>query len=259
MTGNLQGTRVLITREERQAQELENLVSHYGGTPVVAPLLTISCKRDGNQQKIIQQRSSYSWIFFTSANGVHCFYQLLQEQRHSGISLSNCFIGAVGSKTATTLEDYGFTADFIPTTYNADTMAKEFFARFSAPGPVLLVRGSMSRSVLPEALAKSKVPYETIDVYDTLFNYEIKDRINELTRDKAYDVMTFTSPSTVKAFMEMVETTFTRNTLNIPAACVGTTTEQTAKFAGFTNTITPDVFTIEHMIATISDYITRKG
>lgn len=258
MTGQLHDTRILITREKRQAKHLADLVTQYGGIPVVAPLLTISCKRDNTQQNILNHLPGNQWIFFTSANGVHCFFTLLKEQGLSMTSLSTCYLGAVGSKTAVTLKDYGYAADFIPSTYNADMMAEEFLSRFSTEGPVLLVKGSMSRSVLSDELAKNMIPYETIEVYETLFNDAMKVRINELIRDKAFDMITFTSPSTVEAFMEM-KTDSIHTIQSMPVACIGTTTEKEAQSVGFTNTFTPDSFTINRMIAKIIDYISKKG
>lgn len=258
MTGQLHGTRVLVTREKRQAKKLADLVTRYGGKPVVAPLLSLSCKRDDTQQDILHHLSNYKWIFFTSANGVHCFFQLLQEHGLPVTALSSCYLAVVGSKTAAVLKAYGYTADFIPTTYNADVMAEEFLFYSSTADPILLVRGSMSRTVLPEELAKNRIPYETIEVYETLFNYDMKVRINELIRNKAFDMITFTSPSTVKAFIEM-NTNSIHSIKNIPVACIGTTTEQTVQSAGFTKTIVPDIFTIDRMVAKINDYIARKG
>lgn len=260
MTGQLNGARILITREKRQAEKLANLVACHGGDPVVAPLLTISSKRGDKQQEIVQHLSSYPWIFFTSVNGVHCFFRILQEYGLPVSMLSACQLAVVGSKTAAALGVYEYTADFIPSTYNADVMAEEFLDRFPTTGPILLVRGSMSRSVLPEELTKNEIPYETIEVYETLFNYDMKVRVNELIRDKAFDIMTFTSPSTVQAFVAMMEPNFIQIIQNIPIACIGTTTEQIVRSVGFSNTtITPDVFTIEQMVSKMNDYIAKKG
>src|SRR5699024_2740287 len=129
-----------ITRERKQAQKLVDLVEHNGGFPVVVPLLTISCKRENKQKKIVHDLLDYQWIFFTSTNGVHCFFQILQEYGLTRTALSNHYLGAVGSKTAASLESYGCTPDFVPTTFNANVMAKEFLPRYPTAGPILLIR-----------------------------------------------------------------------------------------------------------------------
>ena len=251
MISRLNGTRILITREKRQAQSLADLVEQYGGSPIVAPLIAVSCKNEKKQQKIVNHLSDYEWIFFTSANGVHCFFRNLQAQGFSKMGLSTLQFGAVGSKTEDALKTYGYSADFVPSTYNADVMAEEFLADFSGQAPILLIRGSMSRSTLPEEFAKNRVSYETLEVYETLFNYDIRFRLNRLIREKALDMLTFTSPSTVNAFLEMVDTDLMQTIQYIPVACIGTTTEQPIRSAGFVNVMVPEVFTMEYMIAEI--------
>lgn len=254
---SLNGTRILITREKKQAQKLVDIVNQHNGEPVVAPLLSISCKHEAGHRAILQQLNKYQWILFTSANGVHAFFQILQENNMQKKALFSNKLAVVGHKTAAVLKEYGYIADFIPTTYNAEVMAEEFLAGYTSVARILLVRGNRSRPTLPEQLTKHHVPYDTIEVYETLINYSIRDWLNQLIRERGFDVITFTSPSTVQAFMEMTKDT--EEILNhIPVACIGTTTEKKAKEAGFTNTIIPDVFTIDRMIEKISDYILNE-
>ncbi|MEN1968315.1 uroporphyrinogen-III synthase [Lentibacillus sp. N15] len=253
MEASLHGARILITREEKQAGKLVDIVIQHGGEPVVAPLLSLSCKRKAAHHVIWNQLSAYRWIFFTSANGVDCFFQLMDENIRTDMGLS-AKLAVVGHKTAAVLQKYGYTADFIPSIYNADRMAEEFLARYSSVDPVLLVRGNRSRTVLPEQLAAHQISFDTIEVYETGFNLAVKDRLNQLIETNAFDFITFTSPSTVGAFIEMHTGTID-SIKHIPVACIGTTTEQAAKSAGFTNTITPEVFTVEEMIKITCDYI----
>src|SRR5699024_9561022 len=122
---SLQNKKILITREKHAAEKFAELITAFEGVPIQTPLLQINC------------------IFITSKNGVDCFFQ-------QGISIANCRIAAVGPKTTQAIEAYGYHVEFIPTVYNAETMAQEFLEIYEDSGAVLFVRGNLSRGVLLE-------------------------------------------------------------------------------------------------------------
>src|SRR5690625_7686678 len=67
----------------------------------------------------------FNWIFFTSANGVDCFLNQLEDTHF----LETINIAVVGHKTENALKKYGVTADFTPTVYNAVAMSEEFLKK----------------------------------------------------------------------------------------------------------------------------------
>lgn len=254
MRGPLQNKQILITREQKQAKTFSEKVLRQGGKPVEVPLLTITCKDRLVDRPIFQSLTAYQWIFFTSANGVDCFFQLLHKHHISPVILKDVNIAVVGHKTEDALKGHGLTADFIPTIYNAEHMAHEFLHHFPVEGSFLLVRGNRSRTVLPERFSKIGVDFTTIEVYETNFNYKMADRLNEVLKKKWYDFITFTSPSVVDAFTEMAETEYEKT-----CVCIGTTTETHARQLGFTTILTPKEFTIDGMITNMCDHIATKG
>ncbi|GGB28108.1 uroporphyrinogen-III synthase [Virgibacillus dakarensis] len=258
MPFSLHGKRILITREKNQAKELSEKVSQFGGQPIEAPLLKITCKKEAGHMEMLENLPMYRWIFFTSANGVRCFFQIMSENNVSYNLLEKTKLAVVGHKTEDALKKYGYAAEFIPSTYNAAVMAEEILTRFPSISPVLLIRGNRSRQVLPEQLAENNISFDIIEVYETIFNQTIKDRLNELISNHQFDMITFTSPSTVEAFIEMNEA-HKEEVKKVPCACIGTTTEQKAKWYGFTNTIVPEQFTIEGMVEKMCTYISQKG
>lgn len=73
------------------------------------------------------------------------------------------------------------------------------------------------------------------------------------------DYLTFTSPSAVDAFLEMgIEAKHIEKLKDLPCVCIGTTTESRAIENGFNQTMSPNYFTIEGIVNTISHYIKRK-
>ncbi|SFA68825.1 uroporphyrinogen-III synthase [Lentibacillus halodurans] len=256
MVYTLDGKRILITREESQAKEFSRQVSQHGGIPVEVPLLNIFCKCNKDNIWMIQNLERYQWIFFTSANGVHCFFQLLNEYSMHPL-LSKSKFAVVGRKTAHVLEKFGYRAEFIPTTYSAEAMTKEFFTMYSSmEEPVLLVQGNWSRNILPDWFQEQGICFQALEVYETSYHFTVSGQLNQLLSQNHIDVVTFTSPSSVDAFMEMKEVWCHHD---LPIACIGTTTEQRASAYGLTNLIVPDEFTIEGMLARIGEYFERKG
>lgn len=249
MTINLNGKTILITREASAAQHFAQKIQTYGGYPIVMPLLEIRCRHNISQQLKKVALSQFEWVFFTSVNGVGCFFK-------KGFDVSHCRIAAVGPKTAKAIKDFGYEVDFMPTIYDAKTMAKEFFEQYAKSGRALFVRGNLASSVLIEAFTKASRPYECIEVYETIVNSKQEAQLRTVLIEETIDFLTFTSPSTIDAFIQVTkgEQAFKQ----LRAVCIGTTTAAYAKEVGFTETIVPDNFTIEGMIKAMDQVIKRS-
>lgn len=249
----LQGRRILVTREKTQAQSLSREIALRGGVPIEVPLLKISCQYFKGDYPIWNRLETYEWLFFTSANGVHCFFKQLKDKNLPLHTLDHSLIAAVGHKTENALKEYGYQADFIPTVYDADTLAREFFHKFpDVVGPFLLIRGNKSLELLPTVFRMKNIAFDSIVTYETSANIDIKDTLITTLQKYNIDIISFTSPSAIDVFVELGGLQFVN--INGPIACIGTTTEKRALEVGFTNTIVPKEFTIEGMIAAIETY-----
>lgn len=249
MSSTLKGKKILITREQHQAHTLADLISQRGGIPITVPLIKVNCLYE---EQINLKERCYEWIFFTSVNGVRCFF----EQMDQVDGLAHCRIAAVGSKTAEMIEDYGVKVDFIPSIYNAHTMVTEFLECFPDADHFLLVRGTLSRSILPEAFQQRNLQVHSVVVYETVPNYEVKPLLSNTLEHESIDILTFTSPSTVHTFTSLLEgTPLISDVQQLPAVSIGTTTEQAVKEQGFSTLVTPTTFTIEAMIEELEKYL----
>ncbi|WP_419892751.1 uroporphyrinogen-III synthase [Oceanobacillus kimchii] len=249
MSHSLRGKSVLITREEQQAEVFAKQIESFGGKPMVVPLLSIQYKSDVNSP-IWMQLKKYRWIFFTSSNGVHGFFHYLH---HLGIKFpSDIKVGIVGSKTKLALNEYGLKPDFIPSIFDAETMAKEFIENDHREQPILIVRGNLSREIIPNEFSYHNISFDTIDVYETTYRYEAKHELEKTIKN--VDFVTLTSPSTVMALMELVE--------DIPSSCdyicIGTTTEAKAEKLKLPNRHVPSEFTTDAMIEVMIDLVEER-
>lgn len=249
---SLENKVILVTREAQAAEQFANAILTYGGRPIIAPLLQIDCIPYDRQQHLSILHRPYDWVFFTSKNGVDCFMKQEKYQE----KLQHSRIAAVGPKTAQALQHYQLNVDFIPSTYNAEVMAAEFLSTYADEGPVLFVRGKIASNVLLNAFTKANRAYDCVEVYDTVINEAAKPMLQTSSMEKI-DFITFTSPSTVNAFVQLIDEVHPYK--EIPVVCIGTTTEKQAKEQGFLHTIVPDHFTIEGMMEAMDRVINRKG
>src|SRR5699024_5906048 len=157
---SLNNQNVLVTRAKEQATVFADKIHQFGGNAWIADVTRITCTSKGMENI---QLYSYEWVFFTSANGVHCFFNNMK----TSATLKNIHIAVVGEKTNQALMQYGRTADFIPSTYNARTMANEFLKRCTVTGRMLLVRGSKARPELVDAFSNANKVFDLLEVYKT--------------------------------------------------------------------------------------------
>lgn len=259
MSISLQGKTVLVTRERKQAKEFAEKIVNAGGKPVVVPLLKIECQKHPRSDHIFKQLEYYDWLFFTSSNGVECFLKLSKEYGIHVNDLATKKIAAVGHKTERTLKRYDLKADFIPTIYDADHMAKEFLMNIQTDHQkLLLIRGTRSLATLSKEFSKKEILFDELEVYRSGYNNDSRQSLLYALNKYKFDFLTFTSPSTVEAYSETVNSSsILPENLQATCVCIGTTTEKYAKNLGFKQIITPEEFTIDQMIVTMSDYLRK--
>lgn len=255
MTIQFHNKKILVTRNEPKASEFAEMITSYGGRPIVVPLLKIDCKAIVEHDLSLERIKEYEWLVFTSANGVRCFFNSL-ERRRIFSDLEHVKMAVVGPKTDSALGKFGFKADFIPSVYHADTMAREFPDLHTPTGPVLLIHGQLSGTILNEAFLKQKIPFDCVEIYETRPNTSAKSELKQVLMKEEMDFITFTSPSTIETFMDL------KDKLTIPLdtmiVCIGTTTEKRARDYGFYNILVPKEFTINGMMDKIHEYISEE-
>ncbi|MBN6205665.1 uroporphyrinogen-III synthase [Ralstonia pickettii] len=245
---DLKGKRILITREAKQTKFFSEKVRASGGIPIEVPLLKIASNKARNREVIFTKLSGYDWIIFTSANGVHYFFEQLPEELI--LLVRKMKLAVVGHKTEEALKQYHLSAHLVPEVYDANSLAEIFLEKYQAGESILLVRGNLSRDVLPSVFEKKGIGFDAIEVYETQMNKENAAMLKKVIAEEALDFITFTSPSTVEAFVKLSE-----GCTSFPCVCIGTTTKRAAENHGFTLILTAETFTIEGMIEVMSKHI----
>lgn len=183
---------VLITREADKTAKFAKILSRAGHTPFSLPMIEcvpVDAEIGGY----------YDYGVFTSLNAVKYF-----DRYKNSVRLGQ--IAAVGSATKTAMEKAGFTVDLMPEEFSAEGLVRLFEGR-DLSGKTFLMAGAETRAGnFHEWLKQNKCTAEIVTIYRTVPVQRTKAEIEAFMADNAIDVVTFASPSAVRAFFEMADT-----------------------------------------------------
>lgn len=237
-TRPLFGKKILVTRARAQASKLSSVLKKLGAEVIECPTIKIVVPSDNfaMADEAIKNLRGFDWIVFTSANGVEKFFERLKVHGLDVRALNK--VAAIGSATAEKLSTFGIIADVVPKDFVAESLA-DSLKDFVADKKVLVARAEVARNVLPEALKNFGAAVVVAPFYKT--EAEVPAQINF----DSIDLITFTSSSTVKNFVEAY------GAKKIPAAAIGSITAQTLESFGMTPTVVAEKFTIEGLVEAI--------
>jgi len=256
--------KVLITRPRSQADSFASALRDAGFEPVSFPVIEIRpFEENVALDRAIAKLECYDWIIFTSVNGVEAFFERMHlatenTEKKEKNSVNSVFsvvkVAAIGPKTATALDSHGVLPDFVPDEYVAEAILPglgDLRGRW-----VLLPRAEIARKALPEAIVAAGGVAHEIAVYQTILAEIDADGLAALK--SGVDAVTFTSPSTVQNFVEIVRREGL-NPLGLPGnpkiACIGPITQMAAEEAGFVDVLTASEYTAEGLVELLRNAI----
>jgi len=247
------GQKVLVTRARSQASELSAKIQELGGEAIEFPVIKIVPPTNTEPLKeAYKQLDSFDWIIFTSVNGVSTFFEQLKENKIDIRKMGKARIAAIGSKTAEALQEKGLIVDIIPEEFRAEGLLNSLEGEIKAGQKVLLPRADIARKILPQVLREKGLEVVEVDAYETVLDAENKAEIVELLREKDVQIITFTSSSTVKNFMEAIKDEEVEQLLEgVTLASIGPITTKTAQDLGLKVDVTASEYTIDGLVEAI--------
>jgi uroporphyrinogen III methyltransferase/synthase len=255
-TRPLFGRRVVVTRSRGQAGGLSVKLAALGAECLEYPAIRVAPPDDYTPlDNAVRRLDTYSWVVFTSVNGVSAFFSRLDNAGLDTRALGRAQIGAIGPATAKKLMEHGIRADLVPKTYQAESVVEAFQDKDMAGKRVLLPRALQARTVLPEELGKMGALAEDVAAYQTLPVREGGEELfAELMAGKV-DMVTFASSSTVENFRELLgPEQFTEAMQKTAAACIGPITADTARKLGVEPAVVAREFTMDGLCRDIAEY-----
>ncbi len=253
------GKGVVITRPERQADDLAGLLAAEGASPIAFPTIGIEPPTDWSElDRAIGELESYAWLIFTSANGVHFFFNRLREKGRDVRDLKGIRICCIGPATAKQIEERGIRVDLMPDEFIAEGILQSFAPMDLRGMKILIPRAAKARDILPATLKKQGATVEVVTAYQTVNSGRKKEELAEKIEAGDVDVITFTSSSTVTNFVDIMGVGYVLPA-DVKIACIGPVTAATAKKAGFKVDIQQEEYTMEGLVQSLVNYFQNES
>ncbi|HEX7158239.1 MAG TPA: uroporphyrinogen-III synthase [Edaphobacter sp.] len=285
----LEGKRILITRTRRQASELAAQLEALGGIPIVIPTIEIIPPESYvSLDAALAQLNSFDWLIFTSANAVEVFNDRIDRVPHlrDGFIVAKVGnraehdplssvqsrispeakpaklprIAVIGPATARAVEGIGLPVDLIPPTYVAESLAESVTPEAHGKS-ILLIRAAEARDILPEALTRAGATVTIAEAYRNRIPPESIPALQQIFASPATwpDAITFTSASTARNLVTLLEAANLTLPPAIALASIGPITSQALRELGLTATVESGEPTIPALVQTLADFFTNAN
>lgn len=245
------GKRIVVTRATQQASALSEKLAELGAEVIEMPATRIA-RLDGSPlRESFSNLSDYSWLIFTSRNGVELFWENLLTSGRDARTLTGLKIAAVGPATAAALLERGIAVDVIPERFVAEGLLEKLGDRDDVTNSrVLYVTAEGAREMLPDGLRELGAAVDVIPIYRSTPDGAGAAKLVKRINAGGVDLVTFTSGSGVRGFVDAVGAEIAQG---LRGASIGPQTSDALRAAGIEVAIEAKESTIEGLVDAIVD------
>ena len=251
---SLAGVRVLVTRSETEGHVLAEKLRAQGATTVELPTIAI-IPPENNEflDQPIKDLSTYDWLVFTSQHGVRFFAERMNALGVSTGRLNDLKVAAIGPATAAALEKLGRKPDYVPDEFLSEQILNGLGDLKGKR--ILLPRANIAGRNLPEELTRQGANVEEVIAYRTIIPEDLSLGRLQSTLKGRVDVVTFTSPSTVRNLAQVAGNKLGSMLSDVKVACIGPVTATAANTLGVHVNIVARNHTIDDLVEAIVNEI----
>lgn len=208
----------------------------------------------------IENLFGYDWLFLRNGNAAEFFLRRFQELGYEVCDLDTLRVCAVGAATVTKLEESQVHIDVIPQSSNPDSIVdaignyvggREGLRRLNFLVPRASTAPDMLRNLLEEAEARVDV----VIAYRTVSNKPALAQLNAFLTGGGIDAIAFTSPSTIRNLVELLDTIELNTILgDMTVFCIDERTTRAANDFGLRPRLSPEP-TVRAMAEAIADHL----
>ena len=232
-----------------------------GADPILIPTIEVVAPTsfaalDAAIEHISIPQNNYDWLIFTSANAAH---SLATRAREQGTTLHPKRIAAIGPATSKAIEQAGLILQhkpiLLPEKYVAESLADALLTHAGISSQhYLLVRAEEARDIIPTALEAAGHRVTISPAYRNIIPPETLPALQKLfaTPSDYPDLITFTSSSTARNLIALLESLGLTIPSGITLASIGPITSATLRDLGYSPTIEAAEPTIEALTAAIA-------
>ena len=251
----LWGKQILTTRPRQNSSRLAGRLRELGAQVIELPSITTKPVWPnevlGTILGSIREQESEQWLVFTSPIGVQTFWKQLRMLKMDvrNVFLPHVKVAAIGSGTAKELEQFGVFADVMPRTFCAAALGETIAGEAAPKSRIVLLRAKQGSEELLPPLKNAGLKVEDVPLYETICKLQetLKETIEKQQRQGEIDLVTFTSASTVRGFVQALPGI---DTTKIRAVCIGEQTANEAKRYGMQIQISKEA-SVESMVLKI--------
>jgi len=250
------GLRILVGRAIHQAGALSSGLRELGAEVLEIPFIEIRKPRSYRPlDSALENLQKYDWLILTSANGVTAVWDRMKKLGLSKKALAHLQIAAIGPATKRAIEKRSLHVDVVPNEYVAESVVARLYDRV-AGRRVLLARAKVARDVIPRELRKLGAKVDVVEAYETIIPRSSRARLRTVLKDpkRRPHVITFTSSSTVRNFLALMEGKGTRpapGLRDLKLASIGPVTSSTLGGFGLPVDIEAKEYTIPGLVEAI--------
>ena len=219
--------RVVVTRPEPQNGIWRQRLRELGAEPIAFPCIKrVPLGKDKDPR--YRNAPEFSWLVFTSAEGVDIFFRRYRTSGGDFRGLAPCRFAVIGPATAGALARWGFIPDYIPPECHGRSLGAGLGEKIAPGERALLLRAEKSDGGLCRALKEKHIAFSEWALYRTL-PAAGGEGARKLIEAGAFDWVFFASPSTVSAFTGHFPSL---DFLSLRALCFGESTATAAETLG---------------------------
>ncbi len=245
----LTSRRIAVTRARHQARTLADRIEALGGRVIEFPTVEIRPLPFD-----VEERPTFDWIVFTSANAARMFAGGLRSQDRAVEEFRRTKVCVVGPATGIAARAEGFRTDLMPEKFIAEGVAEAFGAHEIRGKRFLLPRANMAREFLPRVLSKMGADVTELIVYATRCS-KVSDAEVERFIAAAPDAVTFTSSSTASNFVRILgRPRIEKRLRGVAFASIGPETTKAATAAGIRVSIEAKHHDVEGLVEALAQW-----
>ena len=256
----LKNVNILLTRTKNQSVEAVMQLEEMGANVLSFPTIKISTTRDNKElDEIVKRIKDFNTIIFTSENGARSLIEKIDELKID-FDPQAYFIISIGDRTTQVCKEYGFRIDFQSNVSTSGSLIKELDYIDLIGRKILIPSSSLSNPRQFDSLEDHGASVTLVPIYTNNVNDKnnLKNELEELKRTDV-DIFIFTSPSTFRGFLKILEIENAKDYFqNKNIAVIGPVTEKALISYGIQPNIIPSKFSMNYLIEEIKNFYSKK-
>ena len=202
---------MLVGRACHQASALSSGLRDLGVEVIEIPFIEIRKPRSYRALDVaLKNLPEYDWLILTSVNGVDALWERLRRLHRGGKAMNHPMrklkIAAIGPATRKAIEQRKAKVNVVPREYVAESVVASLRRKVKGKR-VLLARAKVARDVIPRELRKLGARVDVVEAYETVVPQSSRRRLRAALQssNQRPDIITFTSSSTVRNFVALLD------------------------------------------------------